>query len=103
MTKVSYALAFQLLSCLQARLLPSFLQALWSMAELQYDPGEELMQAGARVLAGQAHTIAPQVRSFAAAACCLCANLLTCHHSSERCRYPPLACVVKHSSSYYSQ
>ena len=45
---------------LQARLLPSILSALWTMAQLQYDPGEELMQAGARVLAAEASTMAPQ-------------------------------------------
>ena len=46
---------------MQARLLPSILSALWTMAQLQYDPGEELMQAGARVLAAEASTMAPQV------------------------------------------
>ena len=56
------------------------------MAQLQYDPGEELMQAGASVLAGQAHTMAPQVSLFTAADCCLlCPAVTACQDSSGAC------------------
>ena len=49
-------------ACVQARLLPAMLSALWSMSVLQYDPGKELMEAGARVLAAEASNMAPQAR-----------------------------------------
>ena len=39
---------------LQAQLLPALLSALWCMAALQYDPGQELMQMGAQLLATEA-------------------------------------------------
>lgn len=44
----------------QARLLPALLSALWTMAKLQYDPGAELMQAGAQLLTAEAGQMVTQ-------------------------------------------
>ena len=47
---------------LQALLMPPLLSALCSMAALQYDPGQKLMEAGAHILAQDTNSMSLQAR-----------------------------------------
>ena len=55
----------------QARLLPALLSALWTLAKLQFDPGAELMEAGAQLLTAEADKMVTQ-------ASLLCSDLGGC-------------------------